>query len=98
MSLSLVIHHPPGNDPLADIALQDGIWEVAESHWRLDARSVLVGSDLTAAYLLEHFRRALARRGFPDPGLLLVMPVGARFAAIGLPADAAAWLAGMPGG
>ena len=100
MTLHLVIHRPePQADAEADglirTALRDAVWEVAESHWSPGGEALLVASDLSPDYLLSHFRRAMARRGFADPGLLLVVQIGDRAAFAGLPADAAAWADGV---
>lgn len=96
MSLLLVIHQPAG--PTAEAcraALRETVWEAADSHWEIGAEALLAASDLSPGYLLSHFRRGLARRGFAEPGLLLVVPVGPGSARAGLPADADAWVAGI---
>lgn len=101
MTLSLVIHRPEGaaNAPIAANvaeairgAVRDAVWEVADAHWALGEDAILVSTDLSPDYLLSHFKRALARRGFEDGGLLLVSSVGPRAAWTGLPAEAEAWL------
>ena len=94
MSLLLVIHQPPG--PGAEdcrAALRETVWEVADSHWEIGAEALLAASDLSPGSLLSHFRRGLAQRGFAEPGLLLVVPVGPGSARAGLPAEAEAWMA-----
>jgi hypothetical protein len=97
MPLLLVIHRPPeppGSDADAACrtALRDAVWEVAESHWTIGAEALLAASDLSPGYLLAHFKAGLTRRGFPDPGVILVVPVGADAARVGLPAEAEAWM------
>jgi hypothetical protein len=95
MSLSLLIHRPEGSAETVEearAALRDAVWEVAEAHWSLGGDAVLVSSDLSPDYLLDHFRRALSRRGVPSPGLLMVASVGPRAAWTGLPPEAATWL------
>lgn len=94
MPLHLVIHRPAdGPDAeAARMAVRDAVWEVAESHWAAGAEALIAASDLSSAYLLSHFRRALARRGVEDPGLLIVAPVGEGAAWAGLPAEAEAWM------
>jgi hypothetical protein len=97
MTLHLVIHSPPapaGSPEEAAIrsALQEAVWEIADSHWSPADGSLLVATDLSPAYLVQHFRSGLGRRGCPDPGLLLVVPVTDTAAWTGLPKDAEAWL------
>jgi hypothetical protein len=100
MTLHLVVHRPDepaGSEAEGKIraALRDAVWEVADSHWAPDATGgdcVLVSTDLSPDYLLSHFRRAVARRGFADPGLLLVVTVGDRAAWTGLSPETEAWL------
>jgi hypothetical protein len=97
MALHLVLHQsaPTGRRDDAEdirIALQDAVWEVAESHWAAGNETLLVSSDLSSDYLLSHFRRALTRRGIPQPAFLLVAPLGERPAMIGVPADAEGWM------
>jgi hypothetical protein len=97
MSLLLVIHNPsdpPGSDADAACraALRDAVWEVAESHWTVGAEALLAATDLSPRYLLAHFRSSLAHRGFREPGLILIVPVGADAARAGLPAEADAWV------
>ena len=97
MALHLVLHRP---DPTADhetaedirAILADAVWEVAESHWVPAEDALLVSSDLSSDYLLVHFRRALKRRGAPDPTFLYVAPLAARPAMLGLPAEAEGWI------
>lgn len=93
MTLALVLHQPPADaEPEIRAALRDAVWEVAEAHWALGDESLIIACDLSADYLLSHFSRAMARRGFADPGLVLVVPVSPRSAWKGLPPEAAAWL------
>ena len=95
MSLALVIHRPdaPAEDAAGmRMAVRDAVWEVADAHWALSEDTLLVSCDLSPGYLVDHFRRALARRGYDDGGLLFVTQVGPRAAWQGLPRDAAAWL------
>jgi hypothetical protein len=94
MTLALVVHHP---EPAADApemrtALRDAVWEVADAHWALGQDAILAACDLSPEYLVDHFRRAMARRGFADPGLLLVVPVTPRSAWAGLPREAEGWI------
>lgn len=97
MTLHLVIHRP--NDPAGSegeaalrAALRDAVWEVADSHWAPCDEALLVSTDLSPDYLLDHFRGGLARRGHSDPGMLLVVPVSAKAAWSGLPAEAETWI------
>lgn len=88
MALHLVVFQPepPVDGELAaDIraVLTDAVWEVAESHWAPAETTLLVSTDVSADYLLAHFRRALARRGLPEPGCLIVAPLGERPAMLG---------------
>lgn len=95
MTLSLLIHRPEGSAEKVEemrAALRDAVWEVAEAHWALGGDAVLVSSDVSPDYLLDHFRRALGRRGFASAGLLMVVGVGPRAAWTGLPAEAETWL------
>ena len=97
MTLQLVIHHPdhPAGSAAAAAerdALRDAAWEVADSHWAPSDEALLVSTDLSAEYLLAHFRAGLARRGHPAPGMLLILPLGATAAWSGMPPDADAWL------
>ncbi len=97
MALHLVLHQPAPSacrDEAEDIrvALQDAVWEVAESHWAAAAGTMLVSSDLSSDYLLSHFRRALSRRGVPQPAFLVVAPLAERPAMIGVPAEAEGWM------
>jgi|GEM_PF-2407027 len=98
MSLHLVIHRPPSQDEAGEAcrtALREAVWEVADSHWAPTDETVLVSSDLSSDYLLSHFRRSLARRGFEDPGLLIVA-AAAQVATHGLPQEAQDWIATVP--
>ncbi|WP_270936142.1 hypothetical protein [Falsiroseomonas oryzae] len=99
MALYLVIHRPDeaagsAADTASRAALRDAVWEVADSHWAPTEEATLVSTDLSADYLLAHFRSGMARRGYKEPGLVMVVPMrdGAAFA--GLPEDGAAWIAG----
>jgi hypothetical protein len=97
MALHLVIHRPPGAPGSAEAAatraaLSDTVWEVADTHWSATDEALVVSTDLSAAYLLEHFRAGLERRGQDDPGLLLITPMAADTAWSGLRPEAAAWL------
>ena len=103
MTLWFVIHRPEEGDagtpaPSAEAAsamrsaVRDAMWEIADAHWALGQDAALVSTDLSPDYLVEHFRRALARRGFDSPGLLLVATAGPRAAWCGLPPEADAWL------
>lgn len=106
MSLSLVIHRPEAADA-ADAspeaggaegmrkAVRDAIWEVADAHWAVADDSILVSTDLSPSYLVSHFKRALARRGFARSGLLLVTAVGPKAAWSGLSPESEAWLRDM---
>ena len=96
MSLALVIHRPDARAEEAAgmrTAVRDAVWEVADAHWALSEDILLVSCDLSPDYLLDHFRRGLARRGYADGGLLFVTSIGPRAAWQGLPREAAAWLA-----
>jgi hypothetical protein len=100
MTLHLVVHRP--NEPagseaeaLVRAALRDAVWEVADSHWApggAEGEAVLVSSDLSPDYLVSHFRRATARRGFPDAGLLMVVQVGERAAWAGIGSETGRWI------
>ncbi len=99
MTLHLVVHRPeetPGSETDAALraALRDAIWEVAESHWSPGGDVVFASSDLSPEYLVAHFRRSLARRGFPEAGMLVVTPLGEKAAWSGMPADVEAWITG----
>jgi hypothetical protein len=98
MTLHLVVHQPePNADPdvVEEIraTLADAVWEVAESHWAPAEETMLVSSDLSADYLLAHFRRALSRRGVTEPGFLIVAPIAERPALLGAPPAVKAWMA-----
>ena len=98
MALHLVLHRA---DPTADhetaedirAVFADAVWEVAESHWSPAEDVLLVASDLSSNYLLVHFRRALKRRGAPEPTFLFVAPLAERPAMLGVPAEAEGWIA-----
>ncbi len=100
MTLHLVVHRPnepPGSEAeaLLRAAVRDSVWEVAESHWApggAGGEAVLVSSDLSPDYLVSHFRRAAARRGFAEPGLLMVVQVGERAAWAGIAEDTLRWV------
>lgn len=96
MTLSLVMFRPEGVAVAiaAEMrtAVRDAVWEVADAHWALGEDAMLVSADLSPDYLVDHFRRALARRGHEVAGLLLVTGVGPRAAWLGLPREAEAWL------
>ena len=103
MALSLVVHRPEAGpiDVMPDqeagaeamrMAVRDAVWEVADAHWALGQDAMLVSTDLSPTYLLSHFRRALARRGFTEAGMLLVSSLGPKAAWTGLPAEAEGWL------
>jgi hypothetical protein len=97
MSLHLVIHRPEepaGSAPEAAVraALRDAVWEVADSHWAAGEEAMLVSCDLSSDYLVSHFMGALARGGFAQPGMLIVVPMRQGSAWAGLPAEAEAWI------
>jgi hypothetical protein len=97
MTLHLVIHRPATADGSEDAAaerqaLQEAVWEVADSHWAPTEEALVVSCDLSPAYLLSHFQAGLARRGHKQPGLLLVVPMGREVAWMGLPPDGEAWM------
>jgi len=97
MTLHLVVHRPeepPGSDAEAAVraALRDAVWELADSHWAPNEETMLVSTDLSPDYILTHFRNFLARRGFAQPGMLLVVPIGEAAAWSGLPEDARRWM------
>ena len=97
MTLHLVIHRPDGSagspeEAAVRAALRETVWEVADSHWEASEEALLVSTDLSPDYLLSHFRRGLARRGYPSAGVLLVVPVAPNSAWSGLPDDAAEWV------
>ena len=103
MTLHLVIHRPEapaGSEAEAAMraALRDAVWEAAESHWvpggEVLGEALLVSTDLSPDYLLAHFRRGMARRGFPDPGMILVVQASDRLAHTGIAADAEGWIRG----
>ena len=106
MSLSLVIHRPDAADAVGANpeaggvegmrkAVRDAIWEVADAHWAVADDSILVSTDLSPSYLVSHFQRAVARRGFSRTGMLLVTTVGPKASWSGLPAESEAWLRDM---
>lgn len=100
MTLSIVIHRPEGATDLPPdaasegmrVAVRDAVWEIADAHWALGSDAILVSTDLSPDYMLSHFRRALARRGYEESGLLLVSTVGPKAAWSGLPDEAEGWL------
>lgn len=101
MTLHLVIHRPeaaPGSAAEEEIrrALRDAVWEVADSHWTPGGEqlgeAMFVSCDLSPDYLVSHFRRSLARRGFAEAGMLVVTQLGERTAWTGVPDDAAVWI------
>jgi len=102
LTLSIVIHRPEsgpdapaGGEAEAEamrMAVRDAVWEIADAHWTMGSDAILVSTDLSPDYVLSHFRRALARRGFDQTGLLLVTGVGPRAAWSGLPEEAEGWL------
>lgn len=97
MTLSLVIHRPDAGPETAETmraAVRDAVWEVADAHWTLGTDLIFVSCDLSPDYLLNHFRRALARRNLAAEGTLLVTALGPRTAWAGLPQDAEEWLRG----
>lgn len=69
MPLLLVAHDQP---PDGAAALEDAVWQLAESHMALPG-SLLVESAVSARYLLEHLRGAMHRAGLSGP--LLITPV-----------------------
>jgi hypothetical protein len=99
MTLHLVIHRPgasAGSDDAAAsrAALLEAVWEVADSHWAPTDEALLVSCDLSSAYLLSHFKVGLTRRGHPDPGLLLVVPMSEDSAWMGMAPDGEEWVRG----
>lgn len=97
MTLHLVVHQAAaaaGSDAerAERAALAEAIWEVADSHWAAGPDALLVSTDLTPAYLTQHFRSGLARRGFPKAGMLIVVPVTSPAAFSGMPEDVAQWV------
>jgi hypothetical protein len=97
MTLHLVIHRPAaterGEDAAAERhALQEAVWEVADSHWAPTEEALMVSCDLSPAYLLSHFKAGLARRGHKAPGLLLVVPMGKEVASLNLAPDGETWM------
>jgi len=98
MALHLILHRA---DPTTDhetaedirAVFADVVWEVAESHWAPAEDALLVSSDLSSDYLLAHFRRALKRRGAPEPAFLFVAPLADQPAMLGVPAEAEDWIA-----
>lgn len=100
MTLHLVVHRPDAPagseaEKALRAALRDTVWEVAESHWAPTEETTLVATDLSPDYLIAHFRSGLARRGFPEPGMVLVVPLRDGAAWAGLPTDGEAWIAEM---
>ena len=73
-------------------AIRDAIWVVADAHWAIGPDAMLAATDLSPAYLIGHFQRASARRGYPDPGPLMVLPLSTKTAWIGLPPEAERWV------
>ncbi|WP_137177175.1 hypothetical protein [Roseomonas sp. AR75] len=97
MTLHLVVHRPAAEGEAAEAeraALQEAVWEVADSHWAPAEGALLVSCDLSAAYLVSHFRGGMARRGHKEPGLLMVVPMNAESAWLGLPEDGEEWVRG----
>jgi hypothetical protein len=98
MTLHLVIHRPDTQtgssaDEAIRTALREAVWEVADSHWSPCDEVMLVSTDLSPDYLLQHFRKGLVRRGHPEPGMLAVVPVQSSAAWLGLPPEAEVWIA-----
>jgi hypothetical protein len=99
MTLHLVIHRPSApagseQEGAERAALREAVWEVADSHWAPSDEALLVSCDLSAAYLLSHFKVGLSRRGHKDPGMLLIVPMGEDAAWTGLAEDGDAWVRG----
>lgn len=93
MGLHLILHRPEGTDAAAERdALRDAVWEVADTHWAASDEAILLSSDLSPAYLIDHFRSALGRRDLRISGMLIVTAVGPRAAWAGLGPDADTWL------
>jgi hypothetical protein len=91
MSLCLVLHDPTGLPAEAEKAFFEAIFEIAPDHWPLAAGAVLVGTEVSPAYLRDHLRRSLVRAGV-RPSMLLVTRVPGDLATHGLPAEGEAWL------
>ncbi|HWL83634.1 MAG TPA: hypothetical protein VNR89_21990 [Roseomonas sp.] len=85
MPLLLVAHDQA---PDGTAALEDAVWQLAESHLVLSG-SLIVESPVSPKYLLEHLRGALRRGG--RSGALLVTPLTAA-SWDGLSADAEEWI------
>jgi len=95
MTLILLIHRPEADTAVEHdmrAAVRDAIWEVADAHWEVGPDVVLAATDLSPSYLVQHFQRAAARRGYPDPGSLMVVPITPKTAWIGLPPAAEHWV------
>jgi hypothetical protein len=88
--LSLVIHDLAPESP-ALRAMVEAIYQIAPEHWPVTDAAVLVETDVSPAYLLDHLERELALRG-ARAGRLLVTPVGAKAAWSGLPTEGETWL------
>ncbi len=91
MSLCLVLHDLGGAPADAVKAFFEAIYEIAPDHWPVTERVVLVGTDVSPAYLRDHMLRALAPMGV-RPSLLLVTRVPRDLAWHNLPRDGEAWL------
>ncbi len=94
MSVCLVLHDLADASAEAEKAFFEAIFEIAADHWRVTPEAVLVGAEITPAYLRDHLRQALASVGVV-PALLLVTRVSEDLAWAGLPAASEAWLREM---
>ena len=92
MPIRLVLHELGHGGPAAERAFFEAVFEVASSHWRVAPGATLLGTDLSAAYLRDHLKRALDDAGAP-PALLLVTPVPAGAAWHGLAPEGEEWMA-----
>ncbi|MXP61951.1 hypothetical protein E0493_01125 [Roseomonas sp. M0104] len=87
----MLVAHDQAPDGAA--ALEDAVWQLAESHLVLPG-SLVVESPVSPKYLLEHLRGALRRMG--RDGALLIVPLTTASWA-GLSTDAEEWIrARMP--
>ncbi|MBX6743316.1 MAG: hypothetical protein QJR07_05220 [Acetobacteraceae bacterium] len=96
MSLCLVLHDLGGAPADAEKAFFEAIYEIAPDHWPVTGRAVLVGTEVSPAYLRDHLLQALAPTG-TQPALLLVTRVPRDLAWHNLPSDGVAWLQEMLG-
>ncbi len=91
MAVCLVLHDLTGASAAAEKAFFEAIFEIAPDHWRVAPEAVLVGTEISPAYLRDHLLQALAAEG-AVPALLLVTQMSDDQARAGLSPEGEAWL------